>query len=151
MEPKKNTFARGLCAQSPLANLYFVSSLSHHNYCMCTFSDFDWKKKPEFKIWSKFFSELVAVYPLPSTVRHYHTGTFFNLVGSMLNKVLPNEMNKMEFGCKFEGRLDSVYLVPTPEAAFERMLGRLADSLRRRFENEKTFRLNEDDVRLVLP
>lgn len=70
----------------------------------------------------------------------------------MLNKILPGDTrNRMEFGCQFDGRLDTVYLVPTPEAAQERMLGRLADSLRRRFENEKTFRLNEDDVILVLP
>lgn len=65
-----------------------------------------------------------------------------NLVTSMLRPLLPkNVRNKLDLGCQSERRLDTLYMVPTVEAANQRYLGRVEESLRRRHHNESTFTL----------
>jgi hypothetical protein len=75
-------------------------------------------------------------------MKYVNAGTVMNLVVSMLRPFLPKEVrNKIELGARLEQRLDSLYLVPTVEEANLRLLGRVEETLRRRYHNENTFRL----------
>ena len=65
-----------------------------------------------------------------------------NMVTSMLKPFLPAYLRKkLEFGCQFEQRLDTVYLVPSLEVANERILRRIESTLQRRYNNERLFKL----------
>ena len=54
--------------------------------------------------------------------------------------------DRFKTGMRYEGRLDSVFLVPTPEAATQRLLKVMQDNLKRRYENEKMFSLDDDSL-----
>lgn len=58
----------------------------------------------------------------------------------MVKPLFPKEL-KVEFGCQFEPRLDALYLVPSLQEANSRLLGRVEETLRRRYDNERWFRL----------
>ena len=50
----------------------------------------------------------------------------------------------MQFGCKFPGgRLDRCFHVPSEEAALERLALKLEELIRRRYENERNFSLED--------
>ena len=94
-------------------------------------------------IWRRVW-DLVVPYPLRlQKLKHFHTGVFANLMVSMVRQFLPSSLSqKIEVGCRCEaGRLDRVYLTPNAQAANQRILCRLEDALRRRYENEATFAL----------
>ncbi|CAB9503857.1 expressed unknown protein [Seminavis robusta] len=76
-------------------------------------------------------------------VKHFHTGLFSNLLVSATKKFLPEEMcSSLEVGCICEaGSLDRLYLQPNLEAANQRVLCRLEETLLRRYENEAKFKL----------
>jgi hypothetical protein len=94
-------------------------------------------------IWRRVW-DVVVPYPLRlQTLKHFHTGVFANLMVSMVRQFLPSSLSrKIEVGCLCEaGRLDKIYLTPDPQAASRRILTRLEDALRRRYENDASFRL----------
>ena len=106
---------------------------------------FDWKKKPNFKLIQKLYSQLVSIYPLRAKLMHYHTGVIFNVMSAALKRLLPQELkDQFQIGLTFEARLDSVFLVPTAEAANQRLLHKLEMGLKRRSQNEESFSLSDD-------
>ena len=110
---------------------------------MAECKDYDWKKNLDITAVRRFWSELMAVYPFRyQKVKYFNSGMFLNLINSLKKKFLPqNITDKMEYGCKFDGRLSDVYLVPSVEAATTRIRLRMEDSLQRRYHHEATFRL----------
>jgi hypothetical protein len=104
---------------------------------------YGWKRGFDFKSLKRVWSEVVSVYPLQvKKIKYFNAGTTMTLVVSMLKPFLPKGVrHKIEIGCQFEQRLDSLYLVPSLEEANLRLLGRVEETLRRRYENERTFRL----------
>lgn len=104
---------------------------------------YDWKMHAEFKTIKRVWSEIATIYPCSfQKLKYFNAGTMMNVVVSMLRPFLPRHLkNKIEVGCQFDKRLDEVYLVPNMEEANARTLSRMEDTLRRRYENEKTFQL----------
>lgn len=104
---------------------------------------YDWKINMNFKTLRRVWSEVAAVYPVWwKQFKYFNSGTTFNLVASMLRSFLPaHARDKLEFGCQFERRLDELYLVPNADVANDRLMGRFMESLNRRYQNEKNFRL----------
>ena len=106
--------------------------------------DYRWKANMvDYKTAEIFWGVIGSVYPLTITkMRCFHTPMVFNVLFSMTKRLVPSEFStKFQVGCQYEGRLDSLYFVPTPEAATQRLLGRFAECLKRRYENEKAFKL----------
>ena len=107
---------------------------------------FDWTKKATFNFQNRVFTELLSHYPYCIEGRHYNTGAVFNIYLSMLRKLLPEKLKKtLQVGFQLDERLDKYFLVPTVEAAEERMLLRLEECLRRRYENIKAYSFPSDD------
>ena len=96
-----------------------------------------------FKLLHRVWSEVASVYPCKwQRFKYFNAGTTFNLAMSMLRPFMPaHARDKLEFGCQFDERLDALYLVPTLEAANDRLVGRFVESLQLRYENEASFRL----------
>ena len=102
------------------------------------------RRKIEGKMILQMMSELLAHYPCRFVCKNYHTGVWFNLFISSVRKLLPPEFKDMyQVGCQFDGHLGEAMLVPTVNIANQRMLGQLEQTLRRRYDNEKSFRLND--------
>lgn len=107
---------------------------------------FDWTKKATFNFQNRVFTELLSHYPYSIEGRHYNTGTVFNIYLSMLRKLLPKKLKRtLQVGFQLDERLDKYFLVPTVEAAEERMLLRMEECLRRRYTNQTTFKFPSDD------
>ena len=89
------------------------------------------------------WDDIGCMYPLKvSKHKFFNAGTIWTSVISMLKALLPQELReKFEFGCQFEQRLDSLYLLPTLDDANQRFLGRVEETLQRRYYNETNFRL----------
>jgi hypothetical protein len=104
---------------------------------------YGWKKGVDFKSLKRLWSEVVTVYPFKVTkFKYFNAGAIMTLVVSMLKPFFPKGVRqRMEFGFQFEQRLDSLYLVPSVEEADLRLLGRVEETLRRRYDNERTFQL----------
>lgn len=104
---------------------------------------YDWKADMDFKSLKRVWTEIATVYPVTiAKVKYFNSGTTMNLVASMLRPFLPKPLReRIEFGCKFDQRLDQVYLTPSLEEATARMLIRIEETLHRRYENERNFRL----------
>lgn len=106
---------------------------------------YNWSMKGDWKILQRFFSEVLQYYPMRGQLRHFHNGLVFNIMASMLKPLLPEQMkDSFQVGCQFDGRLDEVFLVPTMEAASQRILERLGQALGRRYQNEHAFKLPDD-------
>jgi hypothetical protein len=85
--------------------------------------------------------ELAAVYPFRlNKLKYFNSGSAWNVAISMVKPFLPKELS-VEVGCQFEAGLDTLYFVPSLQEASFRLLGRVEDTLRRRYANERTFRL----------
>ena len=103
---------------------------------------YDWNQKRSWKLAQKMFMELIYYYPVKGEFRHYHNGLVFNIFASMLKKLLPTRLcNSFHTGCQLDARLDELFLVPTPEAANERIMERLKAALELRYSNEQSFSL----------
>mgnify|MGYP007080253449 CR=1 FL=1 len=91
----------------------------------------------------RVWSEVALVYPMRwEKFKYFHAGNAFILVVSMVRKMFPQRMRNMfELGCTCDRRLDELYMIPDVATANQRLLGRIDESLRRRYENEETFRL----------
>ena len=109
----------------------------------------DWQPKTrqgnDGKLILKMMSELLAHFPCRFICKNYHTGVMFNLFIATLRKLLPSEFKDMyQVGCDFDGHLGDAMLTPTVELANLRLLGRMEHVLKRRYDNEKSFKLLED-------
>ena len=89
------------------------------------------------------WSEVAAVYPLLyHRIRFFRTGMFRNLKTSMIRKLLLTHIyQRFETGCQYDGRLRSLFLMPTLELANRRLLARFDDTLRQRYDHQDTFKL----------
>ncbi|CAB9501402.1 expressed unknown protein [Seminavis robusta] len=105
---------------------------------------YSWTQHVDKSIFQKVWFELVWAYPVRHAVKAYNTGVMFNVFLSTLKKLLPAEsVRKYETGYRFEGRLDSIYMVPTVEAANQKLLHNLDHILQRRYDLEKSFSLSD--------
>jgi hypothetical protein len=101
----------------------------------------DWKKGIDLKSLKRVWYELASVYPFKlNKLKYFNSGTAWNVAISMVKPLLPKE-STVELGCQLETRLDSLYLVPSLQDANRRLLGRVEETLRRRYGNERTFQL----------
>jgi hypothetical protein len=101
----------------------------------------DWKKGIDLNSLKRVWYELGAAYPFKlNKLKYFNSGTAWKLAVSMVKPFLPKELT-VEFGCQFETRLDSLYLVPSLQEANRRLVGRVEETLGRRYEHERTFRL----------
>lgn len=103
----------------------------------------DWKQHFGSKIMKRMWSEIATVYPCGwEKVQYFNNGLAMNIIISMVRPFLPEALKqKLEFGCQFEQRLDTIYLVPSAEEANLRLLVRVEESLRVRYYNEHRFSL----------
>ncbi|CAB9501306.1 expressed unknown protein [Seminavis robusta] len=87
--------------------------------------------------------EFSAHYPtLHRVVKFYNAGMFMNITLSTFKRFLPKQFrDKFEIGMGLPNRLDTYFLVPTPEEAQHRTYLRLVENLKVRYENEATFSL----------
>ena len=75
-------------------------------------------------------------------LRLSNAGVFINVLVSMVRRFIPSEIyDKFELVSHTDVRLDEICLVPNAETAEKRVFRNLTESLRRRFENERAFRL----------
>ena len=104
--------------------------------------DFDWKKL-DIRTLQRFWEELLNVYPVHfREIKYFHTGLAANLAAALTKRFLSRETSRVfNLGCQFEGRLDTYYMIPTPEIANERIIGEMECFLRIRFDNERNFKL----------
>ena len=91
----------------------------------------------------KLWTESLAIYPYKiRQIKYFHTGMYANLAASLMKRFLPTEVySKVQVGCQFGGRLDTFYAVPTREIANQRLLGRINECLRTRYDNIQNFKL----------
>jgi hypothetical protein len=91
----------------------------------------------------RLWTEVLSEYPLAvRRIKYFHTGMAMNILVAMAKSMLPESLRRnVETGCSAGCRLDTLYLVPTLEAANQRLLSRMAETLQRRYDNEHVFRL----------
>ncbi|CAB9530245.1 expressed unknown protein [Seminavis robusta] len=85
-----------------------------------------------------------AFYPYSlQTCKLYHSGVLVNTIFSTVKRYCPPlAKSNIEMGCDdFGDRLDKIFMVPNEEEATERCYEKMVQSLHRRYENERTFRL----------
>jgi hypothetical protein len=92
----------------------------------------------------RLWSEVTSVYPVHvKRLKYFHSGAAMNVLVAMLKPFLPKDLREnVETGCFFDQRLDTIYLVPTLEDANLRFLNRVTQTLQRRYDNERAFRLS---------
>ncbi|CAB9505474.1 expressed unknown protein [Seminavis robusta] len=86
------------------------------------------------------------VYPIKHrAVRFFNTSILFNAMISTIKPALREEFrSKIRVGCKFPcGRLDRIYNIPSEEVAVARLCQKLEELIRRRFDNERNFSLED--------
>ncbi|CAB9530552.1 expressed unknown protein [Seminavis robusta] len=78
----------------------------------------------------RYWNDMGSIYP--QTLREYncfHTPAIFNVIKSMMRPFVPQDVySKIKLGCRFPRfhgqRLDSVYMLPTPQIAEQRVLSK---------------------------
>lgn len=101
-----------------------------------------WKKSFDLKDIKRLWVELASVYPMTfNKMKYFNPTSAMNIVVSMLRPFLPAHLrSRLEF-VQLEQRLDTLYLQPTVQEANQRLLGRIEETLRMRYQNEQSFRL----------
>lgn len=100
------------------------------------------KKNFEFKDLKRVWVELASVYPVFfNKVKYFNPTSAMNIVVSMIRPFLPTYLRSRIELVHLDQRLDTLYLQPTVPEANQRFLGRIEETLRVRYENEKSFRL----------
>ena len=118
--------------------------------CISDCEAWDWRKKQDFKVFQKFFKEFLAVYPFNGECRCYNTGLIANIMISLLRRVLPDEIrDTLKTGYKTDQALHTYYFIPNRESANHRMFTKMAATLKKRFENEKSFNLMSSSLYYV--
>jgi hypothetical protein len=136
--------------QSFFAGMYYLqhsmlpdlASIRNGFQMLAECQDVQWAKKKDFKLVIKLAFEMLNFYPCKVVIKNYHSGLVMNMLLSLLRRALPEGID-VHAGFCWDCRLDSLYLVPTVEAATERMLRQLNECLARRFENAKEFSLSK--------
>lgn len=107
-------------------------------------SQYTFTQKQNFNIQKQLFSQLLSIYPFKGSLQCYHTGLVFNLLASMFRSVLPTKLkDKIKTGLILDQSLDAYYLVPSVEAAAQRVIQRMEETLKKRHENLNTFVLTD--------
>lgn len=106
-------------------------------------SGFDWSRNMDLAFIRKMWTELLVDYPMDyQKYKYFNAGFFINMINSLKMRFLPHRItSKMETGCRFDGRLSDIYLVPNLKGCSKRVAGRMIDSLIRRHNNQKAYRL----------
>ncbi|CAB9506387.1 unknown protein [Seminavis robusta] len=97
----------------------------------------------DINIFVRLMTEIHGSYPTAfGGVYFYHTPMAINLMLALAKRSLPEHLvSNIVMGCTFVSRLDQFYAIPTLEAASQRALDKIQESLRIRYENEHTFSL----------
>ena len=106
---------------------------------------YDWKKNIDIKAIRNLWTDFISAYPTQyHKVRNYHTALFFNILMSMMRKMVPYDVHKkFEVGLQADQRLDVYYNVPNKEVAQKRVLANMKEALRRRYQCEASFSFAE--------
>ncbi|CAB9514155.1 expressed unknown protein [Seminavis robusta] len=105
---------------------------------------YDWSQRQvDLQYAQRHWSDVAGVYPLMiHRFKCFHTPTVFNIVKAVCKRLIPSHIERsVQLGCQYNGRLDALYLVPSVEAARQRVLVRMLECLQRRFAAEQSFRL----------
>jgi hypothetical protein len=103
-----------------------------------------WKSDMKlFKEMKRLYTEVLSEYLFAiRKIKYFHTGMAMNILVAMVKSMFPEPLrSNVEIGCSAGYRLDQLYLVPTLEAANQRLLRRMEETLKRRYDHEATFRL----------
>ena len=77
------------------------------------------------------------------SILFFHTNTVANLSYSLMKPFMRHDVrNRITVGCQLGVNLSSLYLLPTPEMATQRILMRFADFMTTRYENQESFSLS---------
>lgn len=138
---EEDFFAGGFYLHALLGSDF--ESLRKGEFWIVETEGFYWTQKQNFKLMRRGFSELLTVYPFQATLKLFNAGIVFNTVFSCCRAILPkNIRDRIEGGLTCDARLDSCFLVPSLEAARQRLLSRIEITLTRRYDNEATFTLS---------
>ena len=122
-----------------------MSSIRQGSSVMAECSGYDWTQNIDIELYKKVFRELVVAYPIRlANHKHFNSGVLVNILYSMTKRIFPAHIREtFEVGNHLDDgqTLDEIFLVPTVESASERVLKRLAETLKLRYEHERTFRL----------
>lgn len=114
---------------------------------ICECEGFDWKEHLDFAMVRKIYTEVSNAYPVTfQRFKYFHAGVFINMLNSLKRRILPKRMvDKIDRACQFDGNLSDMYLVPTPEAACEKVCRNFCKALTTRYNNQRSFRLDRQD------
>jgi hypothetical protein len=103
----------------------------------------DWTKEREFSLLQAFFVQLGAQYPFSSRMSNYHTCPIFHSMVAALKSSFPTVSSRhfLVTGLTCRNRLDTICMVPSAQAATERLMAAMTETLRMRFDNEANFSL----------
>ena len=91
------------------------------------------------------FDQFLAYYPHGGQARLFNTGTIMNTFACILRKFLPpDSRDQFIVGYQYEGGMGSGFLSPTVEVANQRVLSRMQQCLKARYDNEKLFSLKRE-------
>lgn len=91
------------------------------------------------------YSHFVAFYPLKwREVSWMHASVIGNLMHSLFKTLFGQDANVIQLGVSladYEGRLDAVFKVPTPEIALQRLFERYELYLNNRYRRQREFKI----------
>ncbi|CAB9499577.1 expressed unknown protein [Seminavis robusta] len=140
--------------------MYTTWAASHYYLCHAWSVDFElmrkgiivlaecagykWSRCNDIKVVEKVWMELLWSYHVKvQTAKHFNTSVMHNVFLSLLKGVLPTRLKSMfDTGYRSDNRLDEYYLVPSVEAANQRLLASLDFVLERRYNLEQSFSLS---------
>ena len=127
-----------------------LEAIRRGHVLMCECEEYDFKKNMDVEMTKKIYREFTSTYPVTyQRIKFFHSGVIMNMVNSLTKKVLPARIiEKMDLACNFDRNLGEIYLVPTPEAACERVYRQMTETLALRYRNERSFRIDTDDDKL---
>lgn len=136
-----------------LVGIYYLYHAVNHQFDAirrCLFQilecgGFKWRgpRMIDLNLFKEGMEDVVGIYPVTFYKKRFcNAGTILTMFWTMIRRVTPADLrDKFEIIDNTDIRLDEVCLVPTVEAATARILRDLNEALRRRYENEATFRL----------
>ena len=90
-------------------------------------------------IWDHLLAHLPVYF---RSIKFFHTNVAANLSYSMLKLFMRKELtDRIVVGCQFGINISSLFLMPTPEVAVSRTLGRIEMFMKTRYQNEANFSL----------
>jgi hypothetical protein len=113
------------------------------NILMVDCGGFDWSLNLNPKADQRIWAEVMIMYPqFYKFIKYLNSGSHIASMHALKKRSLSMAIREsIELGCRYEGRLRDFYCIPTVEAAKERLQCALEASLKRRYDNEKSFKL----------